>query len=132
VEGDAAVDLSRRPALGVTFYTRGDAMVISRVYPNSPAARMGLMPGDRIVSLNGVEFDDTDLFITAAGEVVLDEDAEIIYLRDGQRYTGTVRFMPWNSVYVDEDELDDLDDDDFPRRVGRPDLDDELEDEFDD
>jgi hypothetical protein len=79
-----------------------------------------------------MEFEDTDTFVRAAGEVVLDQDAEIIYLRDGQRYTGTVRFMPWNSVYVEDDDLEDLDDDDDgPRRVGRPDLDD-VDDAFDD
>lgn len=125
--GDANVDLSRKPALGVSFRNQGDALVISRVFPNSPAARMGLRPGDRIVSLNGTQFDSNDAFVDAAGQVVLDEDADIVYLRDGQTLNGTVRFMPWSTVYVDDaDDLGDFDEDDVPRRVGRPMLDDDA------
>jgi hypothetical protein len=126
---DARVDLSRRPALGVTFRTQGDALVISRVFPNSPAARMGLRPGDRIVRFNGQDYSDTQLFIDAAGQASLDDDAEIVYFRDGQNMTGSVRFMPWSQVYVDDDgEIE------TQRRVLRPglndadDVDDEIED----
>ncbi len=122
--GDADVDLSRKPALGVTFRNSGDALIISRVYPNSPAARMGLRTGDRIVSLNGQTYDATDAFVTAAGQVVLDEDAEIVYMRGEQRMTGNVRFAPWNTVFVEADDLDDLEEGALPRRVGRPTLDD--------
>jgi hypothetical protein len=122
--GRAQADITKKPALGVSFRNDGDAMVISRVHPNSPAARMGLRPGDRIVSLNGQEFDETDAFVTAAGAVVLDEDAEIVYMRGDQRMDGTVRFAPWSTVYVEDgDDLEDLEEGNLPRRVGRPELD---------
>jgi hypothetical protein len=96
--------MSRRPALGVSFRSQGEALVISRVYPNSPAARMGLRAGDRIVGFNGQDFDDTQIFVDAAGQASLDDDAEIIYLRDGQTMTGNVRFAPWAQVFVDDDD----------------------------
>jgi hypothetical protein len=122
------VDASRRPALGVIFRTEGDALVIGRVYPNSPAFRMGLRPGDRIIRFNGEAFDDTRLFITAAGLMSLDEDAEIVYLRDGQEFTQSGRLAPWTEVFVDDD------DDATPRGVLRPDLDDpdDVEDAIED
>ena len=118
----ADADLSSKPALGVTFRNSGDALVISRVYPNSPAARMGLRSGDRIVSMNGTKFDRTDAFVTAAGKWNLDDDAEIIYFRGGQEHTGNVRFMPWTTVFAEDAE--NLRDGESPRRVGRPELDD--------
>lgn len=121
-DADADADLSGKPALGVTFRNSGDALVISRVYPNSPAARMGLRTGDRIISMNGAKFEETGAFVTAAGEWNLDDDAEIVYFRNGQEHTGTVRFMPWTTVFVEDG--DDLRDGESPRRVGRPELDD--------
>jgi carboxyl-terminal processing protease len=40
--------------IGVGVAERGGAVVVTRVYPDSPAARAGVAPGARIVSVDGV------------------------------------------------------------------------------
>lgn len=94
----AQASADARPALGVSF-GQSDDLRIQAVAPNSPAARLGLRPGDRIVSLNGREFDRTDAFIEAVREMPIDEELDIVYLRDGERYEETVHLAAWNSVY---------------------------------
>jgi membrane-associated protease RseP (regulator of RpoE activity) len=91
---------ANRAALGVRFHAgAGDNLTIGEVLPGSPAARIGLQPGDRIVSVNGQTYQDTNAFVDAAGALSLDEDAEIVYLRDGVEQTATARLAPWNSIY---------------------------------
>jgi len=58
--------------------------VIGEVTPGKPAARAGLLPGDRIVAINGEpmnDFDDMRLAIGMHGGTPL----RIDYVRDGQR-----------------------------------------------
>jgi hypothetical protein len=52
--------LQKRPAIGVQLSPTGSArdsigVFISRVTPNGPAERAGIVEGDRIVSINGVD-----------------------------------------------------------------------------
>jgi membrane-associated protease RseP (regulator of RpoE activity) len=88
---------SGRAALGVSL---GDRLMITRVTPNSPAARMGLRTGDRIISVNGEEFHEIDPFITAVGGLAIDQDARIVYLRNGQTFTTTGPLVAWDAVYA--------------------------------
>lgn len=100
--GNATANSASRAALGVQFQADGrNNLTIGTVVPGSPAAAIGLRPGDRIVSVNGRTYADTDAFVAAAGQSALDQDAEIVYLRDGVVQTATVRFAPWNTVYGD-------------------------------
>jgi regulator of sigma E protease len=63
--------------------------VIGEVTPGKPAARAGLLPGDRIVAINGEamnDFDDMRLAIGMHGGTPL----RIDYLRNGQRRSTTL------------------------------------------
>ncbi len=100
--GNTRGDAANRAALGVRFEADGqDDLTIGRVVPGSPAARIGLRAGDRIVSVNGQTYDGTDAFVDAAGRFSLDEDAEIVFLRNGVEQTASVRFAPWGTIYGD-------------------------------
>jgi membrane-associated protease RseP (regulator of RpoE activity) len=100
--GNANASAANRAALGVRFQAEGrNDLTIGKVVPGSPAAAIGLRPGDRIVSVNGRTYADTDAFVEAAGQFALDQDAEVVYLRDEVVQTATVRFAPWNAVYGD-------------------------------
>ncbi|REJ92640.1 MAG: PDZ domain-containing protein [Planctomycetota bacterium] len=112
-------DPANRAALGVSLRAMDDGIGIGSVTPGSPAARAGLRSGDRIVSLNGQTFTSVDPFIDAVGRVALDDDSEIVYVRDGEEMTTTFRPVRWNDVYVaDSGDRNDA------RQTLRPDLDD--------
>lgn len=65
--------------------------LIAGVSPDSPAAQVGLMPGDELVSVAGVEIDSTlVLQETIAANIGI--DTEMVILRDGE--TLTVNVLP--------------------------------------
>jgi regulator of sigma E protease len=72
--------------------------VIGEVVPGKPAARAGLLPGDRIVAINGEQindFDDMRLAIGMHGGTPLRFD----YIRDGQRRSTTLTPEPEDSEF---------------------------------
>lgn len=52
-EQDEAEHLS----LGITIRTDGTTVVLETVPPNSPASKLGLRPGDRLLAIDGVTLD---------------------------------------------------------------------------
>jgi len=72
--------------------------VIGEVTPGKPAARAGLLPGDRIVAINGEpmnDFEDMRLAIGMHGGTPL----RIDYVRDGQRRFTTLTPEPEDSEF---------------------------------
>lgn len=72
--------------------------IIGEVTPGKPAARAGLLPGDRIVAINGEpmnDFDDMRLAIGMHGGTPL----RIDYVRDGQRRFTTLTPEPEDSEF---------------------------------
>lgn len=89
-----------RAALGVTFATEADqSLTIKRVSPGSPAAELGLRPGDRLIQLDGRQFSDVDLLIDAIGQSSLNEDVTVHWMRNGEPHSGTTTLAEWQSVY---------------------------------
>lgn len=99
--GRAGADIGNRVALGVSLRSGSDGIAVMRVRPGSPAARAGLRTGDRIVSLNGESFTSVNPFVDTLGRVRLNSDADLVYLRNGQRFQTTFRPAPWDEVYAD-------------------------------
>jgi regulator of sigma E protease len=72
--------------------------IIGEVTPGKPAARAGLLPGDRIVAINGEavnDFDDMRLAIGTRSGTPL----RIDYVRNGQSRTTTLTPEPEDSEY---------------------------------
>jgi regulator of sigma E protease len=72
--------------------------VIGEIVPGKPAARAGLLPGDRIVAINGEpmnDFDDMRLAIGMHGGTPL----RIDYLRNGQHRSTTLTPEPEDSPF---------------------------------
>ena len=68
--------------IGKSDPTRLDQIMIDSVMHESPAEQAGILPGDRILTLNGVEIDSIEL----AREIVydnLDQEVVVTYERDG-------------------------------------------------
>jgi membrane-associated protease RseP (regulator of RpoE activity) len=114
LEGQAGADASaqagasagadaNRPALGVTLSGSGQGdLSINSVQPGSPAAQAGLQAGDQIVSINGEEVSSSQAFIDAVRNADVNGSGEIVILRDGQRQTLNVNYVPWSQVYTSQ------------------------------
>lgn len=63
-------ELERVGSIGLALYTAdADGLVVRKVYDNSPAARAGIVRGDRIVSINGKHAVQNGDFDVANGEI---------------------------------------------------------------
>lgn len=57
--------------VGVLTHTKGDTIVVSEVHDNSPAAKAGIKPGDRVLEVNGqnaIGKSDSELALVMRGE----------------------------------------------------------------
>jgi len=88
-----------RPWLGVVLYTVDEGIatrfglavnqgtLLTEVSAGSPADKAGLEAGDVIVSFNSWEITNTDDLIQAIRTSHIGQEVEIIYWRDGTKYT---------------------------------------------
>jgi S1-C subfamily serine protease len=77
-----------RPIIGVTADRQSDTKnecVIGTVAPRGPAAKAGIMPGDRIVKLNNAEITSFDRLKEEVDSLVPGERVNVEVLRDGQK-----------------------------------------------
>ncbi len=89
-------------ALAVVFMLgvpSGATRTVDEVAPDSPAAAMGLQPGDEVVAVNGTQGESADL-----AEIIRSSDGEPVTVtveRDGSRLEleGTPRLDPEDDVY---------------------------------
>lgn len=77
--------------VGVLTHAKGDTIVVSEVHDNSPAAKAGIKPGDRVLEVNGqraIGKSDSELALVMRGE----PGVEILFtvLSPGKNQTKTV------------------------------------------
>lgn len=58
--------------------------VVMQVFKNSPAERMGLLPGDLVLEVNGTKIDNSSHFVSVVGTLPADSIATIKVLRNGK------------------------------------------------
>jgi serine protease Do len=66
---------------------RGQGLRVRSVYPNSPAARAGLRPGDLVVSIDGRSIEGRKDFDTALASAGIGRTLVVAFRRDGQERT---------------------------------------------
>ncbi len=71
---------------------RGQGLRVRSVYPNSPAARAGLEPGDVVVSIDGRAVEGRDDFDTALTSAGTGRPLDVAFRREGQERV--VRLTP--------------------------------------
>lgn len=100
--GDAQFEeeTARRAALGVRLQQRGDAVVVSRLYRNSPAEEAGLEPGDRIIEIDGQEVFSLREAVGLIRQVEPDEELTIGIERQGRFHELTVQLAPWEEAFT--------------------------------
>jgi hypothetical protein len=90
---------SSRAALGITLDARGDNVAIGRVLPNSPAARIGLQPGDVIVSIDGQPVRSADVFLSHVSGLDPNGRSKIVVRRNGREQAFDAHFVAWSDLY---------------------------------
>ena len=66
-------------------------LVIDDVVPNSPAHDVGMLPGDKILSYNGVAVSDVDTLRLLIHDCYINQLARIIIERNGRRLVADTR-----------------------------------------
>jgi serine protease Do len=86
--GVRAVDADLAARLGVP--ADGNAVVVTKVYDNTPAAKAGLKAGDAILSVGGVALKDVAALPRVVAKLPLGKPTEVIYVRDGKTFAQQV------------------------------------------
>lgn len=95
---DGGAGGAARPALGVRFF-RGPVLEVIDVIEGSPADQAGVVPGDRIVSMNGDQFGSTDAFLSAVAHADVDQSVELVVNRNGEIIVDRIRLDAWEEVF---------------------------------
>lgn len=95
----AQAETQQRAALGVSLDESAEGVVVRDVSPNSPAARAGLQPGDRILRVDGQDFDQIEAFSDEIAMMPTDREIEIIVLRGDQERPLNARLDLWDNVH---------------------------------
>ncbi len=77
-----AVDAELANRLGVP--AGGNAVLVTKVYDNTPSAKAGLQAGDVILSVGGTKLQDVNTLPRVVSKLPLGKPAEIVYIRDGK------------------------------------------------
>jgi len=92
--------------IGLAYQLLRDTLIITQVYPDGPAAKAGLLPGDRVINVNGQKFSGTKLSDTRINNTFRGEkDTEIML---GVSAPGNPAIKPYtlNRGYVNLSSLD--------------------------
>lgn len=86
--GIREIDSDLAARLGVPAGT--NAVLVTKVYDNTPSAKAGLKAGDVILSVGGTPLKDVNTLPRIVAKLPLNQPTEIVYVRDGKSYTMNV------------------------------------------
>lgn len=90
---------SPRPAMGIRL--RDDNGIrISSVSEGGPAAKANLGVGDRIISVGGVRYANSNSLISGIRRMNVGEQVRVIIERDGNRYRSDVKLEPYAETFA--------------------------------
>jgi hypothetical protein len=85
-------------SLGVSITADTQGITVMRVYPGTPAQRMGLRPRDRITSVNGQNVDSSDEFIAAIRGMNPNDEVELGIARGDSPTTVRGKLEPFSEA----------------------------------
>ncbi|HSG70524.1 MAG TPA: PDZ domain-containing protein [Planctomycetaceae bacterium] len=91
-----------RAALGVTLAPGRQGVLVSAIYPDSPAHAAGLWPQDEIVCINGWAAGGVNQFMSTVAELPIDRPVGVSVLRDGQFFSTTLHPVAADQAFAGE------------------------------
>ena len=88
-------ELPRRGAVGLGLAADANRVVVRDAFPNLPAAKAGLKPGDVLLSLNGKAVTTPAEVTGPLSRIKAGESVRVEYLRDGETRTATLTLQEW-------------------------------------
>jgi serine protease Do len=82
------IDAELAARLGVPAAT--NAVLVTKVHDNTPAAKTGLKSGDVILSVGGTQLKDVNTLPRVVSKLPLNQPTEIVYVRDGKTFAQKV------------------------------------------
>lgn len=83
-----------RFSIGLAFDLADDALIAAEVFPDTPAERAGLRPGDILISANGTPFDIEDPLDAIRSGIEFGETLHLIINRGGATHQLTLKPAP--------------------------------------
>jgi hypothetical protein len=103
-------DQETRPMLGIGMADGDRGVLITDVYPGTPAHQAGLRPGDEIMGPDDDRF-DTERLAEMMSDLRPGQRVEMRFLRDGEEMNTQVRLASWNSRLMEQEDSDHPSDD---------------------
>lgn len=86
--GVREVDAELAARLGVP--AGNNAVLVTKVYDNTPSAKAGLKAGDVILSIGGIQLKDVNTLPRVVSKLPLNQPADVVYVRDGKTFSQKV------------------------------------------
>ena len=87
-----------RPMLGVRMNESDGNIVVDKVYSNSPAQKAGIMDGDQILSVDGIEADKMSDVVEKVASSKVGNEIEIQVKRGEEEKTFSVKLVSWEDL----------------------------------
>ena len=87
-----------RPMLGVRMNESDGNVVVDKVYANSPAQRAGIMDGDQILRIDGVNADQMSDVVDKVASSKVGNEIEILVRRGEEEKVFSVRLVSWEEL----------------------------------
>ena len=86
----------KKPRIGVILKTKEDVkgLIIDQVFPRSPAEKAGLLPGDQLIAVEGIEIKEVKEIHHALSEKGWGNDITFTILREGKQKEIAVQLPP--------------------------------------
>jgi carboxyl-terminal processing protease len=92
--------------IGLEYQLVRDTLVLTQIYPNGPAAKAGLVTGDRVIKVDGKPFSGTNLTISRVSKTFRGEKDSRIVLGVAKNPNGPVKDYPIKRGHVSLSSLD--------------------------
>ncbi len=102
-------NIKRKPSLGAAFLKEDKGLTINKVFPNTTAQSLGLKEGDRLLSINGLVFNETKDIVAYIPTLAVGTDFTVQVIRldkkmtlKGKLLAKPTEISPTGEVFYDE------------------------------